>query len=177
MRICNVEHCNKIHEAKGYCKNHYKSFLKYGNPLHIEETKKKDEEKRKKRNLEKQNREKQYSTEGTCAVNGCDSPIKAKRLCDMHYSRKRRNGTLETTRKAIVVESGKCLVIECDNPHKRNGLCTTHLSYERLYGTPYLFKIIKQCGVKGCEREHLAKGLCNKHYREWSIIKDEYGLE
>lgn len=177
MKICNVEYCNRKHEARGYCKNHYKSFMKYGNPLYVDEMKKLEEEKRLKKKIEKQNKNKQYSTKGTCNIDGCTSPIKAKLMCDMHYSRKRRNGTIETTRKKIVVENGKCLVIGCNNSHRRNGLCTTHLSYERLYGTPYLFKIIKQCGVKGCDGEHLAKGLCNKHYREWSIIKDEYGLE
>lgn len=33
MRICDVKACNGKHEAKGYCKKHYKIFHKYGDPL------------------------------------------------------------------------------------------------------------------------------------------------
>lgn len=35
MRICSVEGCENKHEAKGYCKRHYKAFRKYGNPLAV----------------------------------------------------------------------------------------------------------------------------------------------
>lgn len=33
MRICSIEGCNEKHEAKGYCKKHYRRFHKYGDPL------------------------------------------------------------------------------------------------------------------------------------------------
>lgn len=36
MRICSIEGCNEKHEAKGYCKKHYRSYHKYGDPLYIE---------------------------------------------------------------------------------------------------------------------------------------------
>ena len=26
MRLCSIENCNKVHEAKGYCKNHYGKY-------------------------------------------------------------------------------------------------------------------------------------------------------
>lgn len=35
VKICNVKDCNNKHEAKGYCKKHYRAFRKYGNPLHV----------------------------------------------------------------------------------------------------------------------------------------------
>jgi hypothetical protein len=33
MKICSIEGCVNKHEAKGYCKSHYRRLLKYGNPL------------------------------------------------------------------------------------------------------------------------------------------------
>ncbi len=31
-RICSVHGCSKVHLARGYCKNHYWAFKKYGDP-------------------------------------------------------------------------------------------------------------------------------------------------
>lgn len=33
MRLCEIEGCNEKHEAKGYCKKHYRKYKKYGDPL------------------------------------------------------------------------------------------------------------------------------------------------
>lgn len=33
MRFCIIENCNEKHEAKGYCKKHYRAYNKYGDPL------------------------------------------------------------------------------------------------------------------------------------------------
>lgn len=33
MIICSVDYCNKKHEARGYCKNHYRKYMKFGDPL------------------------------------------------------------------------------------------------------------------------------------------------
>lgn len=45
MRACSIEGCENKHEAKGYCKKHYRSHLKYGDPLYIEKNKDKKERK------------------------------------------------------------------------------------------------------------------------------------
>ncbi|MBD1379153.1 HNH endonuclease [Metabacillus arenae] len=42
MKICSIEGCNEKHEAKGYCKRHYRSFHKYGDPLQVEKNKQKE---------------------------------------------------------------------------------------------------------------------------------------
>ncbi len=36
MRICKVESCEKEFCCKGYCERHYRKYLKYGDPLHLE---------------------------------------------------------------------------------------------------------------------------------------------
>ncbi|WP_051567233.1 HNH endonuclease [Priestia flexa] len=36
MRICTIDSCNNKHEAKGFCKKHYRSYLEYGDALYVE---------------------------------------------------------------------------------------------------------------------------------------------
>ena len=33
MRICSIEGCGSVHEAKGYCSKHWQRFKKFGDPL------------------------------------------------------------------------------------------------------------------------------------------------
>ena len=184
-RICSIDGCGKKHEAKGYCKNHYKSYLNYGDAEYVERLKKE----RKKRNDERKELSKTYditsrgtirktsSTNGECSVEGCNSKIKAKKLCDMHYARVRRTGRLERKNKVSDAGIKTCKAIGCCRDHYRGGLCNTHYSYRLKYGTPYLEKTVKLCGVKNCEKKHLAKGLCKRHYAQWMQIKEEIGME
>lgn len=61
MRTCSVEGCDKVHKAKGYCRNHYKAFKKHENPLlgnkHV----------------------------NICSVDGCGKKHFAKNYCRRHY--------------------------------------------------------------------------------------------
>lgn len=33
MRICSIDGCGKQHEGRGYCKEHYQQWYRYGDPL------------------------------------------------------------------------------------------------------------------------------------------------
>lgn len=33
MKICSIEGCGKTHESRGYCKEHYQQWYRYGDPL------------------------------------------------------------------------------------------------------------------------------------------------
>jgi hypothetical protein len=175
VRICSIEGCNKKHEAKGYCKNHYKSFLKYGNPFQVEANKKAREAQRaeisKLKTIPKWRR---TSREGECSVEGCDRDIKAKQLCDMHYARWNRNNTVE--RKTQERVSDTCLVFGCDKPYKSKGLCETHYRYYNKYDSPVLPKTVKLCGVEGCYEVHYGKGFCERHYKQWKQLLKNYEL-
>lgn len=164
MRLCNVENCNKKHEARGYCKSHYKSYMRYGNPLQVDINR---ELRKQKAELQKSKpRKTRQSRDGVCSVENCNKPIKSRRLCEKHYARMRRNNTLEISS----IERGKvktCLAVGCDRPHKTHGYCETHYKNYRHTGSPHLPKVIKYCGVKGCNNKHDAKGLCSNHYRLW----------
>jgi hypothetical protein len=109
-----------------------------------------------------------------CKIEGCDNEVKAKDLCNMHYSRKRRTGTLETK----TIERGKikkCIAFDCNKPHFALGYCKNHYFINNATGSPYSPKIIKLCSI--CDNPHQAKGLCIKHYREWQSILKENGLK
>lgn len=147
--------------------------MRYGNPLQVELNKAESIAKNMKK---KANKRRIYSTEGTCSVNECGKPIKARRLCAMHHNRMRRTGSLETTRmKNGSIET--CLVIGCSKPHKSYGYCDTHSKYYQQNGTPYLAKVIKLCGVVGCEDKHWGKGMCKKHFVEWKKVLRQNKLD
>lgn len=61
----------------------------------------------------------------TCLIETCDSPKRAKGLCELHYGRLRRYG--DPLREPVV---NKCSVEGCLRPYKCKGYCKLH--YERL---------------------------------------------
>lgn len=159
--------------------------MKYGDPLHVEKRKKENAEKRAQivrrgPNGQTEKRErirKNYSTNGECRVENCDSPIKARLLCETHYARLRRTGKLERTTKRIIVDTDICLAIGCEKSPYFQGLCITHSEYKRKLSTPYKTKIIKLCGVANCEERHWGKGMCKVHFDEWKTIARQHGLD
>lgn len=185
IRQCSIEDCTNIHDSRGYCKRHYKSFMKYGNAQQVDiNIKARLDRKAKRAELEKHHDltrrgtvRKLQSTDGICEVDGCEEPIKSKKLCEKHYARIRRTGKYETSNRFYDLDIETCLVIGCENKHLKNGYCSTHYSYSTRNKTPYIAKTIKLCGVKGCEKAHLAKGLCNTHYNQWVKVMKENGLD
>lgn len=172
MITCTINGCDNKHEGLGYCKSHYKSFLRHGDPLEVDRRRKKREAKKKA--APKRTRINR-STKGTCSVEGCESPIKAKGLCSAHHARMLRNNTLELQNNVFEFET--CTLMDCDDPHFRRGYCSYHYHVFKETGSPYRAKVIRLCGVIGCTKTHLAKGLCTTHYRQWRSIVDEHQLE
>lgn len=70
----------------------------------------------------------------TCSVSNCGSLVKSKGMCQKHYFRMWRNGTLELTHPQRE-QRGICIVNDCDKrdvgPH---GLCDKHLSRQKRNG-------------------------------------------
>lgn len=185
MRLCSIEGCKRKHEAKGYCKRHYKSFVRHGNPIQVDIN---DEERRVKKESAKFNENLTtrgtvrwaMTREGICSVEGCVESVKSRGLCEKHYSRKRRLGSVKLPKRANKQPRrtpNQCLVIGCERRHYQSGYCNTHVRNKRELGTPYRAKIIRLCGVKGCNKNHLAKGLCSKHYNDWQRILEDNGMK
>lgn len=163
MRLCTISGCNKKHEARGYCKIHYRSLLKWGNPLQVEINRLKQESKDKA--PIKTHCRTNFSTKGNCIVDGCKNPIKARQLCEKHYARRLRNGNIQY--KNIKYKTSKCLAF-CDKLQASCGYCDNHYLIFRKTGTPFKPKIIRLCSINNCRNFHLAKGFCSNHYTKFA---------
>lgn len=175
--ICTIPHCSKVSFCKGYCRNHYNSHTRHGDPLHAErfmEQRRLQSEEKKKLNATKPKRESNVGK--ICKVDGCLNPAKIKGYCPKHDIRIKRNGTLVPKIKRSTIKVDECLVLGCVAQPKTHGICKNHLVIIKELKTPLKPKIIKLCGVKGCENKHLAKGMCNTHYVQWKDVIREYNL-
>jgi hypothetical protein len=65
-RICSIEGCCKNHLGHGFCRSHYKRFIKHGDPLGGGPSRE--------------------SGVG-CSVQECERPFYSKGYCDLHYKR------------------------------------------------------------------------------------------
>jgi hypothetical protein len=173
--ICQVAGCGKKHEARGYCKRHYKSLGKYGDALQVDRNEKERKKKREEREKREREREKveRWSTEGTCHVEGCDKKIKAKGYCDAHYALWSRTGRLETKNRYNMTT---CMMPGCERKHKSKGYCQIHYGNFQVHKSPVKAKKFRLCGVEGCYNSHQARGMCMSHYNEWIKMLREKGL-
>ena len=66
-----------------------------------------------------------------------------------------------------------CAVDGCDRKAEWKGMCTAHQSQRRRTGTTHEIRIGKaadrQCRLPYCDRQQLALGLCERHYRQQLI--------
>lgn len=93
-------------------------------------------------------------TEATCSVPECDKPRGRSRgtLCEMHYYRMYRGGTLEKRRQ-------KRTCTTCGDPAFGHGLCRRHYMQQRRADPTR-----PRCGEDGCTRAVDSRGLCGYHY-------------
>jgi len=104
-----------------------------------------------------------------CSVDSCDRAVYARSLCEAHYRRLRRTGTVGADRAVgSITEPKPCMVTECINTSTERGLCHGH--YLRLIRTgdvlrdrPLSRKINGACIVDGCSNLATARGLCPTH--------------
>ena len=74
-KICSVEGCDKKKHARGLCQNHYRKFMRWGDPTHNE------------------------NKPLFCSVSGCTRKARTFGLCGMHYYRLRVNGSPNVVKK------------------------------------------------------------------------------
>jgi len=114
MRLCSYPGCEQIHDAKGYCSNHYRRQKKYGSPEN--------------RNF--------MSPDGLCSFEGCNRKHATKGLCETHRSQRDRGKELgppierdfhghsriasNQHRSSITYNSWRSMKIRCDNPKHPN---------------------------------------------------------
>ena len=114
MKKCNIEGCEEQHKAKGYCNNHYRKFLKYGNPLAKGKGRKR----------------------GVCSLEGCEEPHEGLGYCNKHYQRFKKYGDPNEGARIRNI----CEVEGCDRYVKSNMMCSKHYDRFRKYGDVHKVK-------------------------------------
>lgn len=80
-------------------------------------------------------------------------------ICNMHYRRLRKNGTMDKVRVRKF-----CTLEGCDSPAYGNGLCRLHWKRMRRNGTTEIVNVVKFCTIDGCDKPRVGGGLCSAHY-------------
>lgn len=77
MRTCDIDGCDRKHEARGLCKAHYRRLVESGDPLPNVPVR---------------------GARPTCTVDGCERPHHSNGYCDTHKARMWRHGDVESRR-------------------------------------------------------------------------------
>jgi hypothetical protein len=105
---------------------------------------------------------KRRSREGPCSVDGCESPIVALGLCNLHYKAAKRHGGDPLGRHTV----GRCYAEGCDQLATTKGLCGRHYKLWTRHGDPNYVRPVAICTVPGCDKPAESKGMCNPHYKK-----------
>jgi 5-methylcytosine-specific restriction endonuclease McrA len=101
-----------------------------------------------------------------CSVDDCTQKVVGRGLCSTHYTRLRKNGTLNTVRVFVENAGRVCSIEDCARPAFCRGWCTLHYGRWRKHGDPRREppERPKDCLIPGClERPH-GHGYCDRHY-------------
>lgn len=105
----------------------------------------------------------------TCAVDGCERPVRTRGWCALHYSSWTIYGDpLKAKRRANIVDV-VCSEPDCGVKVKALGLCQVH--YSKAYNELKKLRRIP-CVVDGCTRFQRGGDLCNMHYMRKRSIGD-----
>ena len=95
----------------------------------------------------------------TCAVDECERPVRAMKLCGKHYAYRRRTSP----------NRPRCSIQGCETATQARGLCSRH------HGQWYLGTLVvvadlvfpqmpgEICVVEGCDKTRKAAGMCSMH--------------
>lgn len=118
MDSCVIDGCNnKRHVKLGYCSTHYAKYKKYGDPL-----------------AGRTNLYFPGQSPKTCTAQGCSAAHAHGGLCQAHYLRKKRLGSVDA-----VYDSEKpkiCAVDGCGKKHYCKSFCTKHYQAWFFHGDP-----------------------------------------
>lgn len=109
---------------------------------------------------------------GTCSITDCESPVRGRGWCVLHYQRWRKHGDPEVRAMAWSRNGPECAVEDCERGATRRGWCDPHYRRWKTLGDPLAGGEIRQrygqgetCSVDGCEGRRSGGGLCGKHYQ------------
>jgi len=113
-----------------------------------------------------------------CEVNDCERQVYCKGLCEPHYRRQRRTGSVSADRGVgEQLQRDQCKAAGCERDATERGYCHSH--YLRLSRTgdvreerPLSRRVNGACTVQGCENKATARGLCVTHRRRRRVHGD-----
>lgn len=73
-----------------------------------------------------------------CSVDDCNNRAVLKGMCQKHYRRILRNGTLEVKRIYKAKPDKLCSIKGCDGVHYGKGLCSLHYARLKRTGSPFI---------------------------------------
>ena len=95
-----------------------------------------------------------------CSADGCSKAAAARRMCQSHYQRWRRE------------RADPCEVQDCDRRAGTRGLCDAHYSRLLRHGDVDVVakpgrkkQPARPCSIDGCDLRHKAQGYCSMHYQ------------
>lgn len=157
MKFCIVEGCEKQRQVRlGYCGSHYYKFKTYGDPI--------------------SGRENKYSAGGTpaaCTIEGCESKHGHSGLCQAHYLRKKKLGSVDALYPSEIEKREKqCSVNDCKKKHYAKSFCSLHYYSFFKYGDPLY--AVNNTPMAWIERH---KNYCNAECLIWphSKLTNGYG--
>lgn len=80
----------------------------------------------------------------TCSVEGCERKPFATGICQLHYTRVLRHGSVDVNRSRV---RGVCAVEGCSRPHDAHGYCRNHAERFRLYGDPLGLSLMRSAAT------------------------------
>jgi len=103
-----------------------------------------------------------------CQVDGCARVLYTRGLCEPHYRRVLRTGSVQADLPIGTRPVKECSVASCEQAATERGLCHGH--YLRLLRTgdtqparPLDRRVNTTCTVDTCDRDAVARGLCHTH--------------
>ena len=102
-----------------------------------------------------------------CKFKGCNRDHAAKGYCRTHYMQFRKGKQLAKIKK-VVTGRVECTVYGCLRPHRAKGLCNAHWQQQsKGKSLTQIRGVVKgRVGCKVCNKEHFAKGYCQRHYNQ-----------
>lgn len=119
-----------------------------------------------------------------CLIDGCGCDSKARGLCDKHYLKARRAGTLDSFAgpgrgKYAPEQSLTCLgVAECGKKECARGFCNSCYQMRRKTGALELIPLVnsgKLCKTDCCGKAAVSLGYCETHYDRFKKYGDPLG--
>lgn len=153
---CKVEGCKRKHHGYGFCKMHYRRWIKSGEAGPVSTLKAPNGS----------------YTNSECSIEGCSKTPVGRGLCPMHHRRLLVNGDPGKAESSVVDPNDRiCSVDGCSTPWYAGKMCEPHYRRFKANGDPLVVKKSGKprsyCLIENCGRPAFGLGYCNMHYKRF----------